>query len=84
MLEQPDILGAFRDRVRRHVAEALRQYREELRAVSADVARNGLYNSGGHLRRRADVLRKWMLQFTDQCLEDVTRLCLVPAFDGLD
>jgi hypothetical protein len=74
MHAQPDIIGAFNDRVRRHVANALRQYRDEQRAVSHEMAAKGLGHSGPHLRRRVAVLRKWMVALTDQCFEDVTRL----------
>ncbi len=74
MTGQPDIIGAFNERVQRHVADALRQYRDELRAVSHEMAAKGLGNSGPHLRRRVEVLRKWMQALTDQCFEDVTRL----------
>lgn len=74
MREEPDIIGAFNDRVRRHVTDALRQYRDEQKAVSHEMAAKGLGNSGPHLRRRVEVLRKWMVALTDQCFEDVTRL----------
>jgi hypothetical protein len=74
MHEEPDIIGAFNDRVRRHVQEALRQYHDELRAVSHEMAARGLGNSGPHLWRRVEVLRKWNQAVTDQCFEDVTRL----------
>jgi hypothetical protein len=74
MRQQPDIMGAFSDRVRRNVAEVLRLYRDEQRAVSHEMAAKGLHNSGAHLRRRVEVLRKWMVALTDQCFEDVTRL----------
>lgn len=74
MREEPDIIGAFHDRVRRHVVDALRQYRDEQKAVSHEMAAKGLGNSGPHLRRRVEVLRKWMVLLTDQCFEDVTRL----------
>ena len=74
MREEPDIIGAFYERVRRHVADALRQYRDEQKAVSHEMAAKGLGNSGPHLRRRVGVLRKWMVTLTDQCFEDVTRL----------
>lgn len=74
MRQEPDIIGAFNDRVRRHVADALRQYRDEEKAVSHEMAAKGLGNSGPHLRRRVEVLRKWMVTLTDQCFEDVTRL----------
>ena len=71
---QPDIIGAFHDRVKRHVADALRQYRDEQRAVSHEMAAKGLGNSGPHLKRRVEVLRKWTVALTNQCFEDVTRL----------
>ena len=74
MREEPDIIGAFNDRVKRHVADALRQYHDEQKAVSHEMAAKGLGNSGPHLRRRVEVLRKWMVALTDQCFEDVTRL----------
>jgi hypothetical protein len=74
MSGEPDIIGAFNDRVRRHVADALRQYRDEQKAVSHEMAAKGLGNSGPHLKRRIEVLRKWMIALTDQCFEDVTRL----------
>ena len=74
MYVEPDIIGAFNERVRRHVSESLRQYRDELRAVSHEMAARGLGNSGPHLRRRVEVLRKWTQVLTDQCFDDVTRL----------
>jgi hypothetical protein len=74
MREQPDIIGTFNDRMRRHVADALRQYRDEQKAVSHEMAAKGLGNSGPQLRRRVEILRKWMVTLTDQCFEDVTRL----------
>ena len=60
MKSQPDIMGAFNDRVRRHVADALRQYRNEQQAVSHEMAAKGLGYSGPHSRRRVEVLRKWV------------------------
>jgi hypothetical protein len=69
-----DVIGAFQERVRRHVNEALRQYQDELRAVSSDMASRGLANSGPHLKRRIEVLHKATQALTDKCLEDVTHL----------
>ena len=74
MSEEPDIIGAFYERVRRHVTDALRQYRDEQNAVSHEMAAKGSARSGSHLLRRVGVLRKWMVALTDQCFEDVTRL----------
>jgi hypothetical protein len=74
MHQEPDIMGAFYERVRRHVREGLDQYRTELRAVSNEMASRGLAQSGAHLVRRVEVLRKWTQAVTDQCFDDVTRL----------
>ncbi len=70
----PDIIGAFNDRVRRHVNDTLRQYRDELRAVSHEMAARGLASSGPHLKRRIEVLRRWTQALTDQCFGEVTHL----------
>jgi hypothetical protein len=69
MREQPGIIGAFNDRVRQHVADALPQYHDEQRAVSHEMPAKGLGRSGPHLRRRVEVPRKWMQALTDQCFE---------------
>jgi hypothetical protein len=70
----PDIFAAFRARVLRQSQEALRQYRDELRAVAQELAARGLHNSGGHLRRRVEVFRIWTQLVTDQFFDDVGRL----------
>ena len=46
MREEPDIIGAFNDRVKRHVADALRQYHDEQKAVSHEMAAKGLGTVG--------------------------------------
>ncbi len=74
VIGQSDLMAAFHDRVHRHVADAGRQYRDELRALSNEMAARGLGRSGPHLKRRVEVLRKWSQLLTDQCFEDVTRL----------
>jgi hypothetical protein len=73
-MQEINILEAFNDRVRRHVSEALRRYRDEQKALSNEMAARGLFKSGGHLKRRVEVLRKWTVALTDQCFEDVARL----------
>jgi len=71
---QPNIFAVFEDRVRRLVSEGVHHYRDELRAVASETASKGLGNSGAHLRRRVEVLRKWTVTVTDHAFEAVTRL----------
>jgi hypothetical protein len=74
LISVPDIFAVFEDRVRRLISEGLRQYRDELQGVSNEMASKGLAQSGNHLRRRVEVLRKWMQTIADQTFDSVTRL----------
>lgn len=57
MQQEPDIIGPFKDRVRRHVSDGLRQYRDELRAVSHEMAARGLVQQAGDGATQCAVVR---------------------------
>jgi hypothetical protein len=70
----PDVMSAFYDRVRRRVAEGIKAYRDELRAISHQMAASGGVVSGNHLVKRLEAFKRWMQTVTDECFEEVTRL----------
>jgi hypothetical protein len=69
-----DVIAAFNDRVLRRVREGLQAYRDELKAISHQMAARGLASSGPHLVKRLETFKRWMETVTDQCFEEVTRL----------
>jgi hypothetical protein len=84
-MHQPlDIIAAFRDRIQRHVTDALRAYREELQATANAMAAKGLASSGAHVRARVGVLREHTQALTDKCFSDVTRLPVNPLALRID
>lgn len=54
--------------------QGTQSFRDDLRAISNEVAAKGLGLSGAHVIRRVEALAQWMQTITDQCFEEVTRL----------
>lgn len=78
---QPSIFAVFEDRVRRQLREVLQTYRDELRAISNEMAARRLHNSGLHLTRRLKAFGKWMQMAADRCFLEARNL---PGQESID